>query len=241
MSTQHTLGAAFTTAAYVVGAIVFYIAARQRRLATEGMGWIALAGFCGGIVGAKLTEWILIHPTLLATQPLALLNPSLGGRTLIGGVLVGWLCVEIAKWRLGIRRSTGDLFALALPAGEAIGRIGCFFNGCCFGVPTSSAPAVWQHDAWRHPTQLYMAFVAALILVALWQVRNCMQREGDLFKLYLILWGSSRFIIEFLRQKDVAASGWSMAQWVCLGLVASVMMLIWRGKRVALLSSTAPS
>ncbi len=228
MSTQHVIGVAFTTAAYFVGAVVFFIAARQRHLATEGMGWLALAGFCGGIIGAKLTEWMLMHPTLLATQPLAFLNPSLGGRTLIGGVLVGWLCVELAKWRLGIRRSTGDLFALALPAGEAFGRIGCFINGCCFGVPTSSAIAVWQHDAWRHPTQLYMAFAAAIIFVALWQLRNRMECEGDLFKLYLILWGGSRFLIEFLRQRDVAAGALSMAQWVCTALVASMMLIMWR-------------
>jgi phosphatidylglycerol:prolipoprotein diacylglycerol transferase len=220
MSTQQTLGAFFTTTSYFVGAAVFVLAARQRRLATEGIGWLALAGFCGGVVGAKLTEWVLAHPTLLATQPLAFLNPSLGGRTLIGGVLVGWLCVETVKRHLGIRRSTGDMFALALPAGEAVGRIGCFFNGCCFGVPTSSEIAVWQHDAWRHPTQLYMAFVAAVIFVALWQLRNRMQHEGDLFKLYLVLWGGSRFVIEFLRQRDLSAVDLSMAQWVCAGTVA---------------------
>lgn len=241
MSTQHALGAFLTTAAYVVGALVFYLAARQRRLATEGMGWLAVAGLCGGIVGAKLTEWVLMHPMLLASQPLAFLNPALGGRTLIGGVLVGWLCVEIAKWRLRIRRSTGDLFALALPAGEAVGRIGCFFNGCCFGVPTSFALAVWQHDAWRHPTQLYLAFVAAVIFFALWQLRNRRQREGDLFKLYLVLWGGSRFVIEFLRQRDVAAGALSMAQWVCVALVATIMTLIWRRRGVTMLSNTAPS
>jgi phosphatidylglycerol:prolipoprotein diacylglycerol transferase len=236
MSTQQALGTVFTTAAYGVGAIVFYLAARQRRLATEGMGWLALAGLCGGIVGAKLTEWVLMHPALLTSQPLALLNPSLGGRTLIGGVLAGWLCVEIAKWRLGIRRSTGDLFALALPAGEAIGRIGCFFNGCCFGVPSDSAITVWQHDAWRHPTQLYMAFVAAAMFVVLWQLRNRMHQEGDLFKLYLVLWGSSRFVMEFLRQRDVAAGGLSTAQWVCMEIAVLSTLFLLR-HRIQLVSS----
>ncbi|HEX8236150.1 MAG TPA: prolipoprotein diacylglyceryl transferase family protein [Abditibacteriaceae bacterium] len=228
MSTQHALGAAFTTAAYVVGAAVFYFAARQRRLATEGMGWLALAGLCGGIVGAKLTEWVLMHPALLRAQPLAFFNPALGGRTLIGGVLVGWLCVEIAKQHLGIRRSTGDLFALALPAGEAVGRVGCFFNSCCFGVPTKAAFAVWQHDAWRHPTQLYLAFVAAAIFVVLWQLRNHMRHEGDLFKLYLLLWASSRFVIEFLRQRDVVAGNLSLAQWMCLEIAVMSTLLLLR-------------
>jgi phosphatidylglycerol---prolipoprotein diacylglyceryl transferase len=221
-----TLGSAITAASYLVGVLVFYLAARRRRLATEGMRHVALAGLCGGVVGAKLTEWGLAHWQTLASHPGAMLDPRLGGRTIIGGVLAGWLAVEIAKWRLGIRRSTGDLFALALPAGEAVGRVGCFFNGCCYGVRSNIPWAVFQHGAWRHPAQLYSALAAAAIFGTLFALRDRMPREGDLFKLYLVLYGVSRFGLEFLRERNLAFGGLSLVQWVCveMAVVAAVAL-----------------
>jgi phosphatidylglycerol:prolipoprotein diacylglycerol transferase len=227
-----TLGSAVTAGGYVVGLLVFYLAARQRGLATEGMRHIALAGLCGGVLGAKVTEWVLEHWQTFASHPAAMLDPRLGGRTIIGGVLGGWLAVEIAKWRLGIRRSTGDLFALALPAGEAVGRIGCFFNGCCYGVPTHVAWAVYQHGAWRHPTQLYSALVASAIFGTLFALRDRMPREGDLFKLCLVLYGVSRFGLEFFRERHLAFGGLSLAQWACVGItvigLVGVVVSGWR-------------
>jgi phosphatidylglycerol---prolipoprotein diacylglyceryl transferase len=228
-----TLGSGLTAAGYLIGLLVFYLAARQRGLATEGMRHVAFAGLCGGVLGAKLTEWGLGHWQTLATHPAAMLDPRLGGRTIIGGVLAGWLAVEIAKWRLGIRRSTGDLFALALPAGEAVGRIGCFFNGCCFGVRSQVAWAVYQHGAWRHPAQLYSALVAAAIFGTLYIVRDRMPHEGDLFRLYLVLYGASRFGLEFLRERKIVFGGLSLAQWVCLELaIVAALVLAVSGHRV---------
>jgi phosphatidylglycerol:prolipoprotein diacylglycerol transferase len=92
---------------------------------------------------------------------------------------------------------------------------------------------VWQHDAWRHPTQLYLAVAAAVMFTVLWQLRNRMQHEGDLFKLYLILWGGSRFLLEFLRQRDVAGGALSMAQWVCAALVV-ITILRWMSRHPGL-------
>src|SRR5437899_2542448 len=116
-----TLGFVLTMLAYSVGALVLYLAARERRMATEGIRYVALAGLVGGVLGAKVTELLLAHGQAAAANPGILLDPRLGGRTILGGVIVGWGAVEATKWRLGIRRSTGDLFALALPAGEAVG------------------------------------------------------------------------------------------------------------------------
>jgi phosphatidylglycerol:prolipoprotein diacylglycerol transferase len=217
-----TLGTLFTALGYLVGALAFYLAARQRRLATEGIGQVALAGLCGGVLGAKVTEWALTRGSGLVSHPAAFLDPRLGGRTLIGGILVGWIAVEVAKRRLGIRRSTGDLFALALPAGEAVGRIGCFFNGCCCGVASHVPWAVHQHGDWRHPTQLYSSFVAVGLFALLLASRDRMPREGDLFRLYLVLYGAGRFMLEFLRERTPAFGGLSLAQWICLELVVVV-------------------
>lgn len=218
-----TAGLLFTAAGYLVGAVVFYLAVRRQGRATEAMAWVALAGFAGGVLGAKLTEWLLGSG---AGRVAGLLDPRLGGRALVGGLIAGWIAVEVAKWRLGIRRPTGDAFALALPAGEAVGRVGCFFNGCCHGIASDVPWAVFQHGAPRHPAQLYAAAVALATFGALLALRDRMPREGDLFRLYLVLFGTSRFGLEFLRERSVAFGGLSMAQWVCLELaVAGVLAL----------------
>jgi phosphatidylglycerol---prolipoprotein diacylglyceryl transferase len=206
----------FTALGYLAGALVFYLAARRQRRVTEGMAWVALAGLCGGVLGAKVTEWALTQGPGFVAHPATFLDPRLGGRALIGGILFGWAAVEVAKRRLGIRRSTGDLFALALPAGEAVGRIGCFFNGCCYGVATSLPWAVHQHGAWRHPTQLYASVIAVGLFAALLAARDRLPREGDLFRLYLALYGASRFLLEFLRERTPVFGGLSLAQWICL-------------------------
>lgn len=227
-----TLGTIFTALGYVVGAAVFYSAARRRGIATEGIGHIALAGFVGGVFGAKVTEWVLAHWQIVADHPDAFLNPVVGGRTIIGGILVGWVSVEIAKRRLGIRRSTGDLFALALPAGEAVGRIGCFFNGCCYGTVCELPWAVYQHGAWRHPTQLYSSVAAGVVFFILARLRDRMPREGDLFRLYLVLYGASRFAIEFFRERTVGFGGLSLPQWVTLEMmILGTLALIVSGRR----------
>ncbi|HVF85281.1 MAG TPA: prolipoprotein diacylglyceryl transferase family protein [Abditibacteriaceae bacterium] len=227
--TNATLGQFFTTFAYIVGAIVLWCDLRRRNMATEGLGLIAVWALCGGVLGAKVTEWILVHPLYFAGQPLQFLDPRQGGRTVIGGILFGWLFVEIAKRKLGVRRSTGDSFALALPLGEAVGRIGCLFNGCCYGVVCESSTrwAMWQHGAWRFPTQMMLSLASLLIfLVVLW-VRPRLPREGDAWILYLALFGGSRFVIEFWRERTALIGVWSLAQIVCLLLATMSTRWLW--------------
>lgn len=226
-----TPGFLFTALAYVVGGMVFFLASRSRRLATEGMARIALWGVCGGVVGAKMSEWLLFHRHVLGSQPGAFFDPQTGGRSVLGGVLIGWICVEIAKRQLGVRRSTGDLFALALPAGEAVGRIGCFFHPCCVGVKCERAWAVFQDGAWRHPSQIYLSLGALLVFVVLLQLRSRRRREGDLWKLYLVLWGASRLIIEFWREREIVFGALSFAQCVGAAVAATGLLLLFQSRR----------
>ena len=223
-----TLGEFFTLLGFLTGALVLCLWSRARSLATQGMKWVALAGIVGGVTGAKITQWIIGEGGVSG----AILDPHNGGKSLVGGLICGWLAVEIAKWRLGIKRSTGDGWALALPAGEAIGRIGCFFNGCCYGTKCDASRAIYQHGAWRHPTQLYSAIAAALICAVIWFSRGQMKREGDSFKLYLLLYGVSRFAIEFARDRSVVWNNVSLVQIICLetAIVAAILLAKNSGK-----------
>ncbi len=223
-----TLGEFFTLLGFLTGALVLWLWSRARSLATEGMKWVALAGIVGGVAGAKLTQWILGEGGMSS----AILDPHNGGKSLVGGLVCGWIAVEIAKRYLGIKRSTGDGWALALPAGEAIGRMGCYFNGCCYGTQCDASWAIYQHGLWRHPTQLYSGAAAALIFAAIWFSRGQLGREGDSFKLYLLLYGASRFAIEFARDRSTVWHNFSLVQIICLetAIVAAILLAKNSGK-----------
>ena len=196
---------------------------RARGFSTEGMRLVFLSALAGALIGAAVLQyasdadaWLFWRRSLHEH----LLHLLLGGRTWLGALLGGYLGVELAKRPLGIARSTGDGFALALPLGEAVGRLGCFFGGCCYGRPTTLPWAVWQHAAWRHPTQLYSAAVALALFALMWRLRDRLPREGDLFKLYLFLYAAARFGLEFFRDHGPHEPLLSPAQWLCLAAMA---------------------
>jgi phosphatidylglycerol:prolipoprotein diacylglycerol transferase len=120
----------------------------------------------GGALGAKILFWFE-DPQLTAHS---LHNPEylLGGKTIVGGLVFGLITVELTKRYIGLRDSTGDLYAIPLALGIAIGRIGCFLTGLpdnTYGTPTNLPWAINFGDGIpRHPTQLYeILFLLALI------------------------------------------------------------------------------
>ena len=197
------LAAPLYALAYLCAIAVFGWMAKRRGLATSGMWLLMQAGLIGGLIGANAVQ-------LVAT--------GLPGKTILGGIVGGFLAVIWMKRRLGITRPSGDLFALAIPAGEAIGRIGCFIGGCCFGKAATVAWAVHDHDALRHPTQLYLAITAAgTFALLLWIERKRMLPENGLFYLQIALFCASRFTIEFFREGSVTSIGLSVAQLAAVG------------------------
>jgi phosphatidylglycerol:prolipoprotein diacylglycerol transferase len=183
-----------------------------------------------GILGAKLSQ-LLAEGWPVRVPWFTVLEPQVGGRALLGGVIFGWIGVEIAKRRMGLRRSTGDLFALALPAGEAVGRIGCHLNGCCYGVPCDLPWAIYQHGAWRQPAQLVSSVVAALTFGFLLWLAPKLHREGQLFQVYLLVFGVTRFGLEFVRWRESTIGGLSPMQWFCLDLIVFASVALSRRRR----------
>ena len=90
--------------------------------------------------------------------------------------------------------------------------------------------AVYQHDAWRHPTQIYSAVFAAALFVTLLMLRKRLTAEGALFKAYLGLYGAGRFVIEFYRADRVPSGPLSLVQWCCLGMMAYAWLLLFAWK-----------
>lgn len=186
---------------YLTGLAAFVWMARRRHLATAGIMAIMGAGLIGGLLGANLAQWVF---------------GGTAGKTVLGGIAGGYLSVILYKHHLGIRRPTGDLFAVAVSAGETVGRWGCFFGGCCYGKACALPWAVNQHGEYRHPTQLYLSGANALILVALWRFDKAHPPENGLFYLQGILYCAARFGIEFFREGPPPVWGLTLAQWACL-------------------------
>jgi prolipoprotein diacylglyceryltransferase len=108
---------------YCAGVSAFAWLAKRRGISTVGVWSVALVGLFGGLIGANLAQ-------LIAS------GGKEAGKTVLGGIIGGYLSVHLFKRRIGLVRPLGDLFALALSAGEAVGRWGCFFGGCCYGRET---------------------------------------------------------------------------------------------------------
>jgi phosphatidylglycerol:prolipoprotein diacylglycerol transferase len=190
-------------AAYAAAAFAFWLLARHRGLATAGIAYVAQAGLAGGLIGANLAQ-------ILAT--------GAPGKAIEGGIAGGWFAVIIAKRWIGLKRPTGDLFAVALSAGEAIGRIGCFIGGCCFGKAATLAWSVHDRGAWRHPAQLYLSVTAACTLALLvWLERKRVLPENGLFYVQGMCFCAARFAVEFFRETPSPTyAGMTLVHFACL-------------------------
>lgn len=227
-----TYGELWTMAGYVVGALVLWRWAKSRGLDTEGMRWVGLAGLGAGVVGARLTQWTFGTPLSFVLSG-AVLDPRNGGKSIVGGLIFGYLAVWLVKRRLHIHRSTGDGWALAIPAGEAVGRIGCFLNPCCEGIKWHGAWSVYQEGAWRHPAQLYSSFSALALFGFLLWLAPKLKREGELFRVFVVLYGLSRFGVEFFRERSFVWRDLSLVQLVCLEVaVSTALFWLWTRRPV---------
>ena len=158
----------FESLSYII-AFCIYLALRRRfgdPVPTPLRWAVVAAAVAGAALGAKLL-FFLEDPSLTLAN---LHNPAyfIGGKTIVGALAGGLLAVELMKRYIGLRTSTGDLYAIPLAAGIAIGRIGCFLTGLpdnTYGIPTTLPWAVDFGDGIpRHPTQLYeIVFLVALI------------------------------------------------------------------------------
>lgn len=157
----------------------------------------------------------------------------LGGRTVLGGILGGWIAVEAAKPALGIRVPTGDAFAAPLATALAFGRLGCWSTGCCAGRACESG---WLCDArgagvWPvQPIEALFHGAAAATLVVLAR-RGVF--PGRLLAGYVALYSLVRFGLEYLRSNPPVAAGLTYYQLLCLPLLVLGLVVIARRRRRA--------
>jgi len=214
--------------------------ARRDNIDTNIVYEIATWLFLGGVIGARAL-YVVLHPEMIKSAG-DILRSWQGGNVFYGCIL-GGLCGSLLYW---CRKPYPlwkmlDVAAPAVAIGAAVGRIGCFLNGCCDGVvcnlpwgvrfPADSHAWVRQLNAglidegalWSlpvHPTQLYSSVAALAVLGLLLAYFPWRRRPGEVMALLMILYSLTRWPIESLRADEhILFAGMNSAQLISVGLV----------------------
>lgn len=200
---------------------------------------LALYLLLAGIIGGRLV-YVLLNITYYASNPIQTIAIWNGGLSFYGSFAAGVLTVYIFCRKRGIDfLEMVDLLTPSLALGYAFGRIGCFLNGCCYGVPTKLPWGVRFPGAFLgepvHPVQLY-AFLANIVFmfVLLWFDEKKKRHSGQTFFLYMMLYAFYRFLAEILRKgatADILFDGITQAQMASIILFLVGGYLWWRAER----------
>jgi phosphatidylglycerol---prolipoprotein diacylglyceryl transferase len=230
---------AFESLAY---AVAFAIYRRERRrdpapaLTPRQSPALLLGATVGALVGARLLAWA--EAQAAPGPPLRFDLLALHGKTIVGGLLGGWIGVEIAKRRVGVHRPTGDAFVPALLAGLAVGRIGCFLAGLHDGTYGRPTALPWGMDfgdgVARHPTQLYEIAFLALLAAALRRARRPPRPAGELFLFAVAGYLSFRAAVDFLKPRPIVLLGLDAIQAASFLGAAAALVLIARRRATVL-------
>ncbi len=226
----------FVVLGALVGLAVYVAEARRRGMADRAHLLVAAGALVGGVALAKgATTWRYL---LTVDDPSVLGVLAYGGKSILGGLFGAYAGAEVTKKLVGIHHSTGDLFAPAVPAAMAVGRIGCLLTEP-LGTPTSlpwgvalspqQADAVAGCDAAcllpSHPTHAYEIGFHVVSLVAVLALRDRLHKRGMMFTVWLLAYGTFRFASEFLRTNPDLVGSLSGSQ---VFLLVTVPLLAWR-------------
>jgi phosphatidylglycerol:prolipoprotein diacylglycerol transferase len=206
------------------------------KISTDTILSMALVSIPSGIIFARLLHVLddivisAMHPELVDSGKVInyLQHPNLiiGGEGLtaygaiLGAVLGVWVYFKLTKTKMGY---IFDLLAPACIMAQAIGRIGCLFNGCCYGTPTTLPWGLVYTDPQSfgflygvptHPTVVYEIIYCLIIFVVLLMLRNKLKPQGSLFMLYLAFYAAWRLGIDFLRDGTPFLFGLHEAQFI---------------------------
>jgi phosphatidylglycerol---prolipoprotein diacylglyceryl transferase len=157
---------------------------------------IGMLTLISGLVGARAAHIFFEQPALYWQQPSLIMRLDLGGYVYFGGFFAALATVS-AYIKLYLKQSFRawlDFFAPIVSLGTAIGRLGCFVAGCCYGKYCELPWAI----SGRHPTQLYLLLselcvFAALILA---EKKKFLKNPGDVFLLWICTYSAIRLFIE---------------------------------------------
>ena len=221
---------------------------------------MALVGIPSGIIFARLLHVIddiviaSLHPELTASGQVInyLQHPGLiiggAGLTIYGAILGAalgiWIYCKITKTKMGY---IVDLMAPGIIIAQAIGRVGCLLNGCCYGTPTTLPWGLVYTDPQSfgfnggiptHPTVVYEIIYCIIVFAVLMMLRKKLKPDGSLFALYLALYAAWRLGIDFLRDGTPFLFGLHQAQ--VISIIVLAITVPWMIKNSRLVKKDMP-
>ena len=206
-----------------------------------------LWGIIGGFIGARLVhivdhvvtnwEYYRINPGAIFGYIVGLAGLSLYG-AIIGGVVGGWIYMRVKRIPFSSLAGVGDALAVGAPLAQAIGRVACTINGCCFGILAPNLPwaVVYTHPnssaplgVPMHPAQIYFLLWNLIVFAVIWRLRGRLKPQGSLFFLYLCLYAAGDFGLRFFRVNEpfLALGNFSLQQGQVISLAILVIALPW--------------
>jgi phosphatidylglycerol:prolipoprotein diacylglycerol transferase len=237
-------------AAYLLGLQFALMRARTRGLDPNKVMDLGIWIIVSALIGAKLML-LVVERDKFSWNWSELVNLFRSAGVFYGGLIAA---VAVALWYLWRHRmpiwTVTDVFAPGIALGHVVGRLGCLFAGCCFGKPTTMPWGITFHNEFAaqnvgtplgialHPTQLYEAGAELIILgILLLTEKKGRPFPGRTFWGYMLLYGVTRFIIEFYRGDSRGTIGFlwmslSTSQFVSLLIVpVSLVMLALLSRR----------
>ncbi|MBN2304779.1 MAG: prolipoprotein diacylglyceryl transferase [Anaerolineae bacterium] len=248
--TFHWYGLIIVTGVFLAAALVAWLAKRDEDKDPEhvwnGVIWVVLLAVIfarvwhvlfpsvSSVDAGRTAEWYLTHPFDLHDGPLIMWS---GGLSVFGAVIGGALGILLyaRKHRLAVLDWL-DMAAVAVPLGQAIGRWGNYVNEELYGKPTDlpwglridNPPIEYANDTHFHPLFLYESLwnlAACGVLLFLWLRYRDRLKKGDLVLLYVVFYGTARFLLEFLRIEVAEVNGLNVSQ--TFSFAAAVVAALW--------------
>ncbi len=236
--TIRTYGA-MVALAFVASLYLAKASARYRKIGESFLLDLVAILVVSGLLGARLF-YILINLAYFREHPAESFKVWEGGLVFYGGFLLATVVgIIFTRYRGYAVSDVADVIAPALALGQGIGRWGCLFAGCCYGKPTVLPWGVRFKDPSSlaplgielQPVQIYESAGCLLLAIFLWRMLvSRKETRGDIFWLYVLLYGALRFLIELFRgdERGAALGGLSPSQLIALGavLVAGSIFLV---------------
>lgn len=154
----------------------------------------------GSIIGARIYYIFFFDLKGFLSDPVSIFKVWQGGLSIHGGIFAGIITgIIFSKIRKISFWVLADLISPSLILGQAIGRVGCFLNGCCFGMPIATPFCGMKN----HPSQIYELILDLIGFLILWGLRKKMKPEGGLFLLYLMMYSVIRIIVSQFRADNL--------------------------------------
>jgi len=185
--------------AFLVSSKLASIKARAEHLSQDTILNFAFIVFLCGIIGSRLF-YVIENAKFYIKNPVDIIKLQEGGLSWFGGLALGGIAgfTYLKNRKLPIYKVL-DLIAPFAALGQAIGRIGCLLNGCCFGKASEFGIYFPVHGLVLIPTQLYSSLALIFIFIVLRFLQDRPHRQGGIFYAYLLLYSLKRFFIELWR------------------------------------------